>query len=82
MQAKGNAAFSAGQYDEAIKYFTEAIGVDPSNHVLFSNRSASYVRPPPTSPPTSNPALGVGQQRACVQGGTSTASWPASGLYG
>lgn len=42
-QAKGNAAFSAGNFEEAITYFTEAIDVDPSNHVLYSNRSASYV---------------------------------------
>lgn len=42
-QAKGNAAFSAGNFEEAAKFFTEAIGVDPGNHVLYSNRSASYV---------------------------------------
>ncbi len=43
MQAKGNAAFAAGNHEEAIKHFTEGIAVDPSNHVLYSNRSASYV---------------------------------------
>lgn len=42
-QAKGNAAFAAGNHEEAIKHFTEGIAVDPSNHVLYSNRSASYV---------------------------------------
>ena len=41
-QAKGNAAFSAGQFPEAVKFFSEAIAVDPSNHVLFSNRSAAH----------------------------------------
>lgn len=41
-QAKGNAAFSAGKFPEAAEHFTAAIGVDPSNHVLYSNRSAAY----------------------------------------
>jgi tetratricopeptide (TPR) repeat protein len=43
VQAKGNAAFSAGNYEEAIKFFSEAIELDPLNHVLFSNRSAAEV---------------------------------------
>ena len=42
MQAKGNAAFSAGRYEEAITHFTAAIAVDPENHVLYSNRSACF----------------------------------------
>ncbi|KAF9617177.1 hypothetical protein IFM89_034328 [Coptis chinensis] len=41
-KAKGNAAFSSGNFTEAIKYFTEAINLAPTNHVLYSNRSASY----------------------------------------
>ncbi|KXZ56970.1 hypothetical protein GPECTOR_1g876 [Gonium pectorale] len=41
LKAKGNAEFSAGNFEEAIKYFTQAIELDPSNHVLYSNRSAS-----------------------------------------
>ena len=43
MQAQGNRAFQAGQFEEAIKHFTDAINLDPSNHVLYSNRSASHV---------------------------------------
>lgn len=42
LQAKGNAAFTSGQFDDAIRYFTEAIDIDATNHVLYSNRSASY----------------------------------------
>ena len=41
-KAKGNAAFAAKNYDEAIGFFTEGIAVDTSNHVLYSNRSACY----------------------------------------
>jgi len=41
-KSKGNAAFSKGQYEEAIKWFTEGIKLDAKNHVLYSNRSASY----------------------------------------
>ncbi|KAI9505125.1 Hsp90 cochaperone [Coemansia spiralis] len=42
LKTKGNEAFSAGNHDEAIKLFTQAIELDPANHVLYSNRSASY----------------------------------------
>jgi len=41
-KAKGNAAFVAKDYAEAIKHFTEAITHDPSDHVFYSNRSACY----------------------------------------
>ncbi|KAJ0716369.1 putative Heat shock chaperonin-binding, tetratricopeptide-like helical domain superfamily [Helianthus annuus] len=41
-KAKGNAAFSAGNFTDAIKHFTDAINLAPSNHVLYSNRSAAH----------------------------------------
>ena len=44
VQAQGNAAFSSGKFEEAIEYFTQAIELDPENHVLYSNRSACQVR--------------------------------------
>jgi len=42
LKVEGNAAFSAKDFDKAIGLFTQAIEVDPENHVLFSNRSACY----------------------------------------
>lgn len=40
LKAKGNAAFSAQEYSSAISFYSQAIEVDPANHVLFSNRAA------------------------------------------
>ena len=44
LKDKGNEAFQAGRNDEAIKYYSQAIDIDPDNHVLYSNRSAAYMK--------------------------------------
>jgi len=38
----GNKAFAAKDYDLAIQIFSDAIQLDPQNHVLHSNRSAAH----------------------------------------
>ncbi|KAJ5730938.1 Heat shock chaperonin-binding [Penicillium malachiteum] len=42
LKAEGNKAFSAKDYPTAIEKFTQAIEIEPENHILFSNRSAVY----------------------------------------
>lgn len=42
-KAEGNTAFAANEYESAIEKYTEAIAIDPKNHVYYSNRSAVYL---------------------------------------
>jgi len=42
-KAKGNKHLQAKEFDEAIQAYTEAINIDPTDHVFFSNRSAAYL---------------------------------------
>ncbi|OQS06544.1 hypothetical protein THRCLA_01414 [Thraustotheca clavata] len=42
-KAKGNAALSAKNNKEAIECYTNAIALNGSNHVYYSNRSAAYL---------------------------------------
>eukprot|EP00668_Euglena_longa_P040043 GGOE01052065.1.p1 GENE.GGOE01052065.1~~GGOE01052065.1.p1 ORF type:complete len:206 (+),score=76.20 GGOE01052065.1:148-765(+) len=41
-KAQGNKVFEAGECSKSAKFYTLAISFQPHNHVLFSNRSASY----------------------------------------
>ncbi|KAL3598941.1 hypothetical protein D5086_006859 [Populus alba] len=41
-KSRGNKAFSAGDYASAVEHFTDAIALSPTNHVLYSNRSAAH----------------------------------------
>ncbi|KAF4968984.1 hypothetical protein FZEAL_10312 [Fusarium zealandicum] len=42
LKALGNKAIAEKNFDEAVAKFTEAIEIQPENHILYSNRSAAY----------------------------------------
>jgi DnaJ family protein C protein 8 len=44
LKDQGNEAFQAGDVKGAISYFSQAIDLDPDNHVFYSNRSAAYMK--------------------------------------
>lgn len=41
---EGNDLFKQGKYKDAIDAYSKGIDIDPDNHVLFSNRSAAYLK--------------------------------------
>lgn len=43
LKSKGNEALSAGNLDEAIKCYTEAIHFNPNNAIYWCNRSAAHL---------------------------------------
>ena len=38
----GNEAFKNKEYEKSIELFTNAIEINPNDHILYSNRSGSY----------------------------------------
>ena len=46
---RGNASFQAGDMQQAISLYTQAIELDPDNYVYYSNRSAAYMKADSTS---------------------------------
>ncbi|OQR93695.1 hypothetical protein THRCLA_08369 [Thraustotheca clavata] len=41
---RGNRFFSDGEYEKAAEAFTQAIALDPSNAIYYSNRSGAYLK--------------------------------------
>lgn len=42
LKAEGNKLFAEKKFAESVDKFTQAIELDPTNHVLYSNRSGAY----------------------------------------
>ena len=38
----GNKALQEGKYEEAVELYGEAIALDPTDHVYYSNRAAAF----------------------------------------
>ena len=43
-KAGGNAALSEGRLEDAVAAYTEAIALEPDNHIFYSNRSGAHAR--------------------------------------
>ena len=44
LKDQGNDLFQAGRTQEAIVVYSQAISLDPDNHVFYSNRCAAYMK--------------------------------------
>ena len=41
---QSNVSCQTGDYPGAIRLYCEALKIDPNNHILYSNRSAAYIK--------------------------------------
>ncbi|XP_011609465.2 E3 ubiquitin-protein ligase TTC3 isoform X1 [Takifugu rubripes] len=44
MKEKGNEYFRKEQYEEAVKFYTQAINNCPDNHLIYGNRALCYIK--------------------------------------
>ena len=44
LKQKGNDAMKSANFESAVRFYSEAISLSPENHVLYSNRSAAYMK--------------------------------------
>ena len=42
LKQKGNDCIRQKNYAEAIEFYTQALGANPSSHAVYSNRSLAY----------------------------------------
>ena len=59
-KSRGNAAFIEQDYERAVECFTEAIALEPENHVFLSNRSAAQLK-------LGNYSAAAADARACIE---------------
>jgi Flp pilus assembly protein TadD len=41
---QSNNACQLGDFETAVRLYTEALALDPANHILYSNRSAAFIK--------------------------------------
>merc|ERR1719453_568180 len=41
---EGNAAFKSGNFQQAAVFYTEALALDATQHALYSNRAACFIK--------------------------------------
>lgn len=44
LKDEANIEFQKGDIEKSIELYTQAINIDPDNHILYSNRSAAYMK--------------------------------------
>ena len=44
LKQKGNDAMKANYFESAVDLYSDAIVLNPTNHILYSNRSAAYMK--------------------------------------
>ena len=44
LKDRGNESFQAGDLQEAIQFYSQAIELDPDNYIYYSNRCAAYMK--------------------------------------
>jgi L1 cell adhesion molecule like protein len=60
LKDQGNTLFQAGDFAASIKAFSEAIELDPTNHIFYSNRSGAYLS-------NKEPALAIDDAKECTR---------------
>uniref|UniRef100_A0A3Q3LLN6 RING-type E3 ubiquitin transferase n=1 Tax=Labrus bergylta TaxID=56723 RepID=A0A3Q3LLN6_9LABR len=44
MKKKGNEKFQSQEYEEAVKFYSKAIKLNPENHMVYGNRALCFIR--------------------------------------
>lgn len=44
LKAQGNAAFARDEFRDAVRLYGKALLLQPDSHIIFSNRSAAYLK--------------------------------------